>query len=59
MEDSYVILGLLQKRAPNGTEQKKLANEYNKIPTEEDRLRWTVTSLVDGILHGNWPWIKY
>jgi hypothetical protein len=56
MKDSYVLLGLLQKRAPTSVEQATLSNEYNKIPTEEERFKWAVCALADGILYGNWPW---
>ena len=59
MKDSYMLLGLLQKRAPSGAEQEKLSKEYNNIPTEEERFKWAVTSLADGILYGNWLWTFY
>lgn len=57
LNDSYILLGLLQKRSPSIKEQSDLAREYNKIPSEQERFRWAVCALADGVLYGNWPWV--
>lgn len=55
----YILLGILLDLAPDKAAQEKIIDQYKEA--EKDGIDYlsfyVVSSLVDGVRHGNWPWI--
>jgi hypothetical protein len=61
-KEAYTMLGLLQRIAPTGKEQRQIAEVYNQM--RDDGLTWRevlvnlANILSNGLEHGNWPWTQ-
>lgn len=58
---SYLMLGILQRYAPTGVEQRELSEMYAEMQrdglTEDQIVAGFAGALVDGLTDGNWPWV--
>jgi primosomal replication protein N len=60
MSISYRLLGILLEIAPNGVAQEQCSTMYREAQAEgatEEQLQVMMAGvIVDGRMHGNWPW---
>lgn len=60
-KNATALLGILQEYAPTGTEQQKCTEIYLAMQqdgiTGNDLILRLAGMLVDGLRHGNWPWL--
>lgn len=55
------LLAILQEYAPDGTAQQKcteMVHEMQDAGESDDKITEALaSSIVDGLRHGNWPWV--
>ena len=60
---TYQLLSMLQSYAPNGTAQNDCTRLLHELEgdelTERQIVRALAAWLLDGLDHGNWPWIGW